>query len=238
RRIHDQPRRDRCSVTQTHAISIDSFNRIAEKQLRTACSRLVYKKLRRTRRIDHAVAGNTQPANQTFSQARFSLAQRLGIENLNGHTALGIEPRLALSFDHLFVVSSDPDRATRIVFNLARQLIADLIPKLLRVTREGKLRLGIIHHDEMAHARRSRTAANNPGLDDRDTQSFARALRRTRSPDNARTDDHYVTNFNSGHLGMPIRSGSRSSIIKSDSAVMNAEPLIRGWTRLSITFTR
>ncbi len=223
---------------QTHAISIDSLNCITEKKFGSTRLRLVYKKLRRTRRIDHAVARDTQPANQTFSQARFSLPQRVGIENLNYDTALGIEPRLAPRFRHLFVVSGDPDRATRIVFNFARQLSADLIPKLLRITCKRKLRLGIVHHNEMAHARRSGATADYSRFDDRDTQSFARTLRRARGSDNARADDHYVTNFNSGHLGMPIANGSRSSIIKLVSAVMNAEPLIRGWTTLSITFTR
>src|SRR5678809_104159 len=86
--------------------------------------------------------------------------------------------------------------------------------------------------------RRSGATTDNPGLNDRNAQSLACALRRTRGSDDSGADDHDVTNFNSGHLGMPIASGSRSSIIKDDSAVMKAEPLIRGWTTLSITFTR
>src|SRR5262249_51176478 len=147
---------------------------------------------------------------------------------------LGIKLRLALSLGHLFVVRGDPNRATRIVLDFARQLGADLIPELLRVTRQRKLRLRIVHDDEMAHARRSRAAADYSRLDDRDTQPLARALRRSGSPDNAGADDYNVV----AHPRMPIAKGSRSSSIKSDSAVMKADPLIRGWTTLSITVTR
>src|SRR6185369_17335718 len=101
-------------------------------------------------------------------------------------------------------------------------------------TRERKLRFRVVHDDEVAHARRRRTTADDAGLDNRDTQSFARALRRACSSDNPGADNHHVV----AHLRMPAANGSRSSRIKSASAVMNAEPLIRGWTTLSITFTR
>src|SRR5262249_16021827 len=97
--------------------------------------------------------------------------------------------------------------------------------------------LGIVHHDEVAHARRSCTPADDSGFDNRDAQPLARALCRTRSADNPGADDHRVVNF-ATHLRMTIAKASPSSRIKSASAVMKAEPLILGWTMLSITFTR
>src|SRR5689334_9684996 len=233
-RIHDYAACDRRSVAQTHVIGAHGFNRLPDEKLRAARSRLVHKKLRRTRRIDHAVARPTQPADESRTQTRLGLAQCLRIKQLNYHTALGIKSRLPFGFGHLFVVSGDPDRAARIVLDFARQLTADLVPKLLRITSERKLRLRIVHHDEMAHARRSRAAADDSRFDDRDTQSRARALRRAGRSDDSSADDHDVV----AHLRMPIANGSRSSRIKSDSAVMKADPLILGWTTLSITFTR
>src|ERR1043165_65794 len=232
RRVHDHVRGDRRSIAQTHAIVIDRFDRLAEEKLGTACS--IDKELRRTRRIDHAITRHAQPPNETRTQSRLSFTQRVGVKHFHCHAALRIKLRLALGFGQLLVVSRDPDRATRIVLNLAWQLVADLIPKLSRITRERKLRFRIVHHDEMAHARRSRAAANYPRLDDRGAQPFAHTLRRTRSSDNPGADDHDVVT----HLRIPVANGSRSSSNKSDSAVMNAEPLIRGWTRLSITCTR
>src|SRR5918997_1561978 len=76
----------------------------------------------------------------------------------------------------------------------------------------------------MAHACCGCTAANYAGFNNRHTQSFARALRRARSSDDAGADNDRVVSFGS-HLRMPIEKGSRSSMIRSDSAVMKADPL-------------
>src|ERR1043166_5008553 len=234
RRIHDHSGCDRGPISQTHTIGAHRLNHVTYEKIGASPSRLVHEKLRRTRRIDHAVARHTQPANQSRTQTRFSLAQRLRVKHLDFDTMLGIKLRLALGFGHLLVVSSDPNRSACIVLNFARQLSADIIPELLRVTREGKLRFRIIHDDEMAHACRSPTTADYSRLDDRDTQPLARALRRASGSDDPGADDYDVV----AHLRKPIAKGSRSSRIKSDSAVMKAEPLILGWTTLSITFTR
>src|SRR6185503_18503576 len=192
------------------------------------------KVLRRARRIDHAVARHAEPAGESWPEVRLSFRERLCVENLRLHTTLCIKPLFTSRFRHLLVVSSDPDRAARIVFNLARQLITDLVPELLRITRERKLRIRIVHHDEMAHARRSRTTTHDPRFNDRDSQPFARALRRTRGSDNPRADNDRVESFRT-HLPMPMAKGSRASRIRSASAVIKAEPLIRGCTTLSTT---
>src|SRR6185369_10661547 len=92
----------------------------------------------------------------------------------------------------------------------------------------------VVHHREMAHACRGRAAADYGSLDNRNCQTFTRTLRRTRGSDDTRADDDDVVSFRT-HLPMPMAKGSRASRIRSASAVIKAEPLIRGCTTLSTT---
>jgi 2,6-dihydroxypseudooxynicotine hydrolase len=45
-----------------------------------------------------------------------------------------------------------------------RQLFFHIVPKLLRITRQRKLRFRVVHHDQVAHSRRRRAAAYEPRL--------------------------------------------------------------------------
>src|SRR5215213_9090474 len=86
----------------------------------------------------------------------------------------------------------------------------------------------------MAHAGCCRAATDNAGFNDCQAHSLTGTLSRTRSPDDTGADDDHVVSFGA-HLPMPMAKGSRASRIRSASAVIKAEPLIRGCTRLSTT---
>jgi hypothetical protein len=101
------------------------------------------------------------------------------VEDLNRNAAFRIKLFLSPRFSHFFFICGDPDRAARIMFDRQRKLFAEFIPKLLRITSEGKLRFRIVHHHEMAHAGGSSAATNNSSFNNGDTQSLANALRRT-----------------------------------------------------------
>src|SRR5678816_644817 len=67
-------------------------------------------------------------------------------------------------------------------------------------------------------------------------RSFIHTLQRARSSNNPCANYDDVVGGR-GHALIPMQNGSFSSRIKSASAVMNADPLILGWTTLSETRT-
>ena len=67
---------------------------------------------------------------------------------------------------HLFFVGRDPDRSALFVLDIGGQFRPQRLPELLRIARQGKLRLGIVHGDDVPHPGSGCPAAHNLPLDD------------------------------------------------------------------------
>ena len=96
----------------------------------------------------------------------------------------------------------------------------------MRITRQGELSFRIVHHDDVAHSRRSRAPSDESGFNYGDTHPRAGALGSARCADNAGAGDHNIV-ARGGHR-MPQQNGSRSSKMRVASAFTNAEPLMLG----------
>jgi hypothetical protein len=74
----------------------------------------------------------------------------------------------AFGLGHLFLIGRNPDGPRRFKFRSDWQSLRESMPQLLRSAREGELRFGVVHHDNMAHARSRRSAAKNVSFYQRD----------------------------------------------------------------------
>ena len=107
---------------------------------------------------------------------------------------------LTSNFVHFFVISSYPDGAAAFEFAARWHFVGEFLPKLLRILRQRKLSLAVVHHHDVAHSGRSRAGCNAVGVNDNDAQAFARKRRGTGCTDNSSTDNgnvkgHFVFGF-------------------------------------------
>ena len=66
------------------------------------------------------------------------------------------------------------------------------MPEFLGIARQRKLRLGVVHHDDVPHARRGGAAADGAGFHDHNLQAGRRAFRCAGGAHYASTGDGYV----------------------------------------------
>ena len=196
-------------------------------QIRASRPRLFDQETRGAGRIDRAVTGNTKAAGEARTKVWFGVCKRPRIEDLGRNTVLFEVYFLAPHLGHLLFIRRNPDRAAGFELAVSRQLCGEFVPEDLRITGQSKLGLGIVHDNNMAHARRSRPSADDPGLDDGDTHPRAGAFRGACGADNACADNHCIV-IEGSHRRIPQQNGSRSSRIKVASALTKAEPLMLG----------
>ena len=125
--------------------------------------------------------GHEQASDQSRSQIGFKTAEGLRVQYFRRNVPLSVIIVLAPDFRHLFVVGCNPNGATLLVLNIHWQLGTQSLPELLRVTRQRKLRLGVVHRDNVAHAGCGRSAADH-GHGLRPRRAYRGARIRPRKP--------------------------------------------------------
>jgi hypothetical protein len=80
---------------------------------------------------------------------------------------------------HFLFVGRNPDRSTLFILDIDWQFGPQSLPELLRVSSQGKLRLGVVHDDDVPHPRSGRAAAHHVAIHDRNPHPAPRKLVRT-----------------------------------------------------------
>src|SRR3984885_14221935 len=158
------------------------------------------------------------------------------IEHVRGNSALTVVVPFAAHLEHFFFVSRDPDRSTLFVLDVFGQFGSQLLPQLLGVARQRKLRFGIIHDNDVPHPGGSGAASDNVAVDHHHAQATTREFVRTRRAHDAGAHNRNIM-AGFAHARIPMQSGSRGSSTNSASAFTNADPLMLGYTLPSRTFT-
>jgi hypothetical protein len=131
-----------------------------QKQIPAIIYRSLNEVLGRTRRIANAIRCHQQRTSQSGSQIRFGFGQLRRIQNLNWNPTFMIKAKFALHFGEFFGIGSDPERSAPPILGIRGQLFSYFSPQALRETRQGKLRLGIVHYGEVSHAGPGCSTAN------------------------------------------------------------------------------
>ena len=191
--IDDDPACNLDPVGQPHAPLPDLDHRCPQAKLRPAFLRPLHQKPSRARRIQHRILSHEQTARHALAQVGLEAPQRLRVEHRRRNSALRVVIVLAPHFGHLFFVSRDPDRSALVVLDIAQQFRAQRLPELLRVAREGKLRVGVIHHHDVAHPGSRGAASHYFPVDDRNAHAAPRKLvRASRAHDPGAHNDHVI----------------------------------------------
>ncbi len=96
---------------------------------------------------------------------------------------------------HFFFVGGDPDGSTLFVLDIHWQFRPQRLPQLLRVSRQGKLRLGIVHDDDVPHPSCAGAATHHLSFHNRNPQSALCTLIRTSRAYDSSANNHYVKSF-------------------------------------------
>src|ERR1035438_9367524 len=182
------------------------------------------------------VLRDEKTSSHPWAKVGLKALQCFSIEHFRWNSTLAEVGSLAVDLDHFLFVSRDPDRATLFVLDIIGQFGPQSLPQLLRVASQRKLRVAVIHDNDVAHSRSGCAAPNDVLAYHHDTQASTCEFVRTRRTHNAGTDNGNVIGCLT-HARMPIHSGSRGSSTNSASAFTNADPLMLGYTLPSCTFT-
>src|ERR1700730_15139227 len=179
--------------------------------------------------IQYTILRHEQASGHAFPQVRFQEFQCFLLERLSRNSSLAVVNLLTPNFLHLLLVRGYPNRSTLFVFDVGWKIWTQLLPELLRVARESKLRLRIIHHHDVSHAGGGGATSDHIAINDPNPHALPDALLRASCTHNASSNDNHVVRCYA-HRRMPMQNGSRVSRIKSASALTNAPPLMLGYT--------
>src|SRR5579872_11898 len=152
--------------------------------------------------VDDQVFRNEQGADQSGTEVRLGLVQGVRVKDLDGDGARAIVLLLAAYFLHFLIVGGNPDGATGHIFDVGRQFGGEFAPELLGVAGKGKLRFGIVHDDDVAHA--GGGSAAQAGLNHGNAQACAGKFAGASGADDAGADDgHVVIRRGRAHVSPP-----------------------------------
>src|SRR5437879_6258271 len=103
-----------------------------------------------------------------------------------------------MNFGHLLIVGREPKGAARIVFDISRQFLGELLPKGPRIEGERELGLGIVHHNDVTHAGCGGAARDGSAIQNKNLQSSARALRSASSSDDSCAHNNEIEGLSHG----------------------------------------
>ena len=115
----------------------------------------------------------------------------------------------------------DPERAAGIALDGGRQCVGQVGEHPAGQSRERELRRRIVHDDDVPHAGRGGTAADESALDERDRESRPRQLARACRADDPAADDDRVGPRHQPAVNPP-RNGSAGSKRSTASPVIHA----------------
>jgi hypothetical protein len=115
-----------------------------------------------------------------------------GCQDFGAHSNGAIHAQLAAHFGHLFLVGSHPERTGGDVLHVGWELARAVYPQAAGIPGEGDLRGRIVHHHDMAHAGRGRSAADGAGLHDHHREPRCGALLGAGRAHDAASGDGYV----------------------------------------------
>jgi hypothetical protein len=172
------------------------------------------------RRIDDRIVLDQQAAFQPMLQRGLARAQRLRVEQVGAHAVRRAGVAHVAGGGQLFIVLGDPERAATRERIAGAQLRREFQPEIARMAREREFRRRIVHHDDMAHARRRRAAADSARFQHLDGEPVRRQFRRARRADDPRADDDDIRAHRASFEGMPNANGSAGSKHRRPSAMM------------------
>ena len=175
--------------------SFANLRHCAASHLCAASHRALDQKPRRARRIQHCVFQNEQSTCHAVAQIRLNLLQLCRVDHFGRHTTRGIVFVFAIYLRHLFFVGCDPDRSALLVFNIVGQLRTQRLPKPLRIAGQSELRFGVIHDNDVPHARGRRSASNHLAVDNHHLQAAAGKFVGAGRAYDARANNHNIEGF-------------------------------------------
>ena len=227
RSIHGRPGREPRAVGQFHApAGQESLNRCAASNLGPVFAGLGQEVVTGNRREDHQVVRHLQRPHQIRVEIRLGLAQTVRVERCGPHAPLRVEPLLAMNRIHFLLVRSHPERSVRHGLGFMRQVRQECSPESARIFGQGKLRLGIVQDDHVAHAGTGGPCARDTLLQNQRLHACVRAGACTGGPHNAAPHDNDVPGLT--HALIPQQKGSFRSSNRLDSALTKATPRIVG----------
>src|SRR5208282_2165181 len=194
--VHDDFCGDLRIISHTHSSPSQRCNRVTEMKLRSPLLRALDEEARSARWIQHSVLRHEQTSSEAGPQVWFKALQSLRVQHFRRNISLAVVMAFAPDFRHLFFIGRNPNGATLLVLDIGWQLGAQSLPELLRITRQCKLRLGVIHGDNVAHASRGRTASDQVTVHDRDAHSPTREfVRASRAHYSGAHDGHVISSL-------------------------------------------
>src|ERR1035441_9324170 len=104
--------------------------------------------------LDHRLSfrSDEKPSSHPWAKVGLKALQCFSIEHFRWNSTLAEVGSLAVDLDHFLFVSRDPDRATLFVLDIIGQFGPQSLPQLLRVASQRKLRVAVIHDNDVAHS--------------------------------------------------------------------------------------
>src|SRR5262249_29116113 len=137
-------------------------------------------------------------ASHSRTQIRFGFFHSGGVEDFDANTAFAIKFLFAVNFGHLLFVSGKPEGAAGIIFNISGKLRNELLPESAREMGESEWRLGIVHDDNGAHARRCSSTGDWTTIQDENLQTCAGAFGGASGTNDSSANDDEVEGFGHG----------------------------------------
>src|SRR5579863_1318832 len=133
----------------------------------------------------------------------------------------------AMNFRHFLFVFRNPDGAALLVLDGCREIGLQLLPKLLRVSREGELSRRIVHDDDVSHGSAGCARSDRIFFKHNHTQPLASQRVGASAADDAGANDRDVAS-GTGHARMPMQRGSSGSRMRVESEFTKARPVMLG----------
>src|SRR6185436_756686 len=205
--VNNDTGRDRGSIVKRDAIFADRKDAVAEPRDASFAYGFFHQTARCGQLINNTVASYQKSAGKPHAKVWLGRAQRLFVKDLSLDASLAVKRMFAADLVHLVFISRDPDRAAVFVLSVGRHFLSKFIPQLLRISRQRKLGLAIVHDNNVAHPGRGCAGRDAVWVDDDGAQTFFCESRGARRTDYTRTDDRDVIRH---AAAMPKQNGSAS----------------------------
>jgi hypothetical protein len=124
--------------------------------------------------IQNRISRNQQTTRQTVSQIRLRFFQLAAVQHFHCNSALLVVVPFTQHLRHFLFIRRNPDRPRLLEFDVVWQLRTQFVPQALRIIRQRKLRVGVIHDDDVSHAGSRRSTSHSIAVDHRNSQATGR----------------------------------------------------------------
>src|SRR5271155_5415503 len=193
--VDDKTRRENSAVSEARRPFSDRGDWLALDDASSQPARFLQEEVRGAGRVNDRISWHAQSARKRRAQMRFRFANLLRIEDFRVDAAFPVVIIFTADFPHFFFVGGNPERAAWVEFHGRWKLVAQIVPENLRITRDGELRFGIVHHDDVAHGCASGASAREAFVNYQDAQTFGGEFQGAGGADDAGTHDYDFCGF-------------------------------------------